>query len=89
MTANIGIQADSDVLLLGCKYLATPATPEMGPWLHVMEVAFVLFLLALFALVWRGGERGGGFKRGAWKWALLAALAFGAWAWALSAVPRP
>ena len=61
----------------------------MGFWLHVMEAAFVLFLVALFALVWRGGKREGGFKPGAWKWALLALLTFAVWAWALSQVPRP
>jgi len=58
-------------------------------WLPLMEAALVLFLLALYALVWRGGERGGGFKRGAWKWALLALLAFATWAAALSRIPHP
>lgn len=58
-------------------------------WLPVMEAAFVLFVLALYALVWRGGQSGGGFGRGWWQWALLAGCAFAAWALALSRIPRP
>lgn len=58
-------------------------------WLPLMEAAFVLFLAALYALVWHCGESSGGFKRGAWKWALLAACAFAAWALSLSRIPRP
>lgn len=58
-------------------------------WLPLMEAAFVLFVLALYALVWRGGERSGGFRRRSWKWVALALGAFAAWALALSRIPRP
>jgi hypothetical protein len=58
-------------------------------WLPLMEAGFVFFLVALYALVWRGGTRDGGFGRGAWKWILLAAAAFAVWALALGRIPRP
>jgi hypothetical protein len=61
----------------------------MTLWLHAMEAAFVLFLAALYALVWRGGEPGGAWKRGAWKWVMLAAGAFAVWAFALGRIPIP
>ena len=61
----------------------------MTLWLPVMEAAFVLFVLALYALVWRGGKREGGFGRAWWKWALVAGCAFALWALALSRIPRP
>ncbi len=61
----------------------------MTLWLPVMEAAFVLFLFALYSLVWRGAGRGGGLEHGAWRWALLAASSFAVWALALSRIPRP
>ncbi len=54
-----------------------------------MEAAFVLFLLALYLLVWRGTKRGGGLERAWWQWAVLAAASFAVWAVALSRIPRP
>jgi hypothetical protein len=58
-------------------------------WLALMQVAFVAFVFALYGLAWRGARRDGSLSPAAWRWAMLAALAFALWLLALPRIPRP